>query len=83
MTEAITSQAILVAGEVRDLYEAADFIPYLPVITALEAAVAEERRRCAMVVRRHLSPRNGLFLAKRPGEALLSILDEIERGDEP
>lgn len=52
-------------------------------IAAIEAAVARERARCAAVVGRHLSPRNGIFLAKHPGEALRAAIEAIERGDEP
>ena len=72
-TDAVTDLAILVAGEVRDLYEAGDPLPYLPVIIAVDAAVVLERARCAAVARSMA----GVFpMGYRLAEA-------IERGDGP
>jgi hypothetical protein len=41
-------------------------------------AVAEERDRCAAVVKSYQSPRSGILLARQPGVVIAQILEEIE-----
>ena len=48
-----------------------------PIVRAVKA----ERVRCIEIIKRYLSPRAGIALARQPGECLKRIVQEIERGE--
>lgn len=51
------------------------------LVNAILAAVAEERARCAAVIKSYQSPRAGILLARQPGVAIAQILEEIDVPD--